>query len=83
MSSKVDDIMHSSQCRPNWRHFTQEERGEWGSLWHNKTDETILFVQMYMQMAEQENKAAAPAIQAHTPVEKKISVQRSFASKAQ
>jgi hypothetical protein len=38
---------------------------------------------MYMALAEEEKKNAAPTLQVHTPAEKKISVQRSFASKAQ
>jgi len=38
---------------------------------------------MYMALAEEEKKNAAPTMQVHTPAEKKVSVQRSFASKAQ
>lgn len=38
---------------------------------------------MYQQMAAEESKKAAPAVQVATPAERKISVQRSFAAKTQ
>ena len=42
----------------------------------------VCVLQMYQAMAEEEQKKAAP-VQFNSPVEKKINVQRSFASKAQ